>query len=94
LSSLPASGVDGTLKDRFKKSKFRGLIGNVRAKTGTLTEPVSASSLAGYVRHPVHGMVAFAIIQNGITGKKQPSIGALRDSQEESLLFFLNYFKN
>ncbi len=94
LSSLPASGIDGTLKKRFTKAKFRDLIATVRAKTGTLTEPVSVSSLAGYIRHPRHGLVSFAIIQNGVKRKKQPSIEVLRDSQEEALLYFLNHFNS
>ena len=36
LASLPASGWDGTLEDRFRKVKLRNLQGRVRAKTGSL----------------------------------------------------------
>ena len=51
LSSMPASGWDGTLKDRFKKhDRTIKLVGKVRAKTGTLTEPRTVSSLAGYMQ--------------------------------------------
>jgi D-alanyl-D-alanine carboxypeptidase/D-alanyl-D-alanine-endopeptidase (penicillin-binding protein 4) len=81
LASLPASGTDGTLKDRFKK--YGLLKGKVRAKTGTLTQPVSVSSLAGYFVHEKHGWVAFAIIENGRKGKSQPSITSLRNLQEK-----------
>ena len=45
VSALPVSGVDGTLKSRFQRSKLKGL---VRAKTGTLNS-VKVSSLAGYM---------------------------------------------
>ena len=65
LASLPASGWDGTLEDRFKGKRLKHLVGKVRAKTGTLTKPISVSSLAGYMGHPKHGMLAFAIIENG-----------------------------
>jgi D-alanyl-D-alanine carboxypeptidase/D-alanyl-D-alanine-endopeptidase (penicillin-binding protein 4) len=90
LASLPASGWDGTLKKRFDDPGMKLLSGKVRAKTGTLSQPVSVSSLAGYVRHPVHGLVAFAIVQNGIPGRNQPSIDGLRRSQDAMLLSFMN----
>lgn len=90
LASFPASGWDGTLKNRFDEPGTSMLSGKVRAKTGTLTQPVSVSSLAGYVRHPKHGFVAFAIIQNGIPGKPQPAIDGLRRSQDALLLSFMN----
>jgi D-alanyl-D-alanine carboxypeptidase/D-alanyl-D-alanine-endopeptidase (penicillin-binding protein 4) len=55
LGALPAAGRDGTLRHRLRRAPARG---NVRAKTGTLT---NASALSGYVR----GRYAFAILQNG-----------------------------
>jgi D-alanyl-D-alanine carboxypeptidase/D-alanyl-D-alanine-endopeptidase (penicillin-binding protein 4) len=51
---LPVAGRDGTLRDRLRRAPGRG---NVRAKTGTLT---NASALSGYVRE----RYAFAILQN------------------------------
>jgi D-alanyl-D-alanine carboxypeptidase/D-alanyl-D-alanine-endopeptidase (penicillin-binding protein 4) len=52
---LPVSGRDGTLRHRMRRAPARG---NVRAKTGTLT---NASALSGYVRD----RYAFAILQSG-----------------------------
>ena len=64
LSSLPKSGVNGTLLNRFRDEEVADLKGIVRAKTGTLTEPFLISSLAGYVFHTNHGLIAFALLQN------------------------------
>lgn len=89
LASLPATGWNGTLKKRFAKGDALEMHGLFRAKTGTLSEPVSAVALAGYFRHPQHGMVAFSILENGNRGKKQPAISALRDRQDEVLVKLL-----
>jgi len=86
LVSLPAAGWDGTMSKRFADSKFKGM---VRAKTGTLSQPISVSSLAGYFRSSEHGLVAFAIIHNGVVGKPQPPLDVLRDQQDELLHSFL-----
>lgn len=88
LASLPAAGWGGTLARRFNGST-RELEGIVRAKTGTLSAPVSVSSLAGYLRHPRHGLVAFAVIENGLAGKGQPGILELRKRQEQALKNFM-----
>jgi D-alanyl-D-alanine carboxypeptidase/D-alanyl-D-alanine-endopeptidase (penicillin-binding protein 4) len=45
LAALPSAGVDGTLRNRFRRSRLQGL---VRGKTGTLNS-VRVSSLAGYM---------------------------------------------
>lgn len=55
MQVLPVAGRDGTLRNRMRSAPARG---NVRAKTGTLT---NASALSGYVRN----RYAFAILQNG-----------------------------
>ena len=60
LSTLPIAGVDGTLKDRMKKT---AAMGNVRAKTGTLT---GISSLAGYCTTADGRPLCFAIINQGV----------------------------
>jgi D-alanyl-D-alanine carboxypeptidase/D-alanyl-D-alanine-endopeptidase (penicillin-binding protein 4) len=52
---LPVAGRDGTLRHRLRSAPTRG---NVRAKTGTLT---NVSALSGYVG----GRYAFSILQNG-----------------------------
>jgi D-alanyl-D-alanine carboxypeptidase/D-alanyl-D-alanine-endopeptidase (penicillin-binding protein 4) len=91
LASLPASGLNGTLEKRFDAKNTLLLRGKVRAKTGTLSEPISVSSLAGYVHHPVHGLLAFAIMQNGIEGKKQPGIDILREVQDRAVADFLKF---
>jgi D-alanyl-D-alanine carboxypeptidase/D-alanyl-D-alanine-endopeptidase (penicillin-binding protein 4) len=82
FASLPATGWDGTMKKRFVKGDALDMRGLFRAKTGTLSQPVAVAGLAGYFRHPQHGLVAFSIIENGNIGKKQPSIGTLRDRQD------------
>lgn len=89
LASLPTGGESGTLKGRFHTNgtdELRG--GNLRAKTGSLSEPVSVSALAGYFQHPSYGLVSFAIIQNGLVGKAQPRLLDLQQSQENALAFF------
>lgn len=58
--ALPIAGVDGTLKDRMKKTSAQG---NVRAKTGTLT---GISSLAGYCQTANGHDICFAIINQGV----------------------------
>lgn len=90
LHSLPTSGINGTMKKRFQKGRTKKLIGMIRAKTGTLTQPITASGLAGYLFHKKHGLVAFAIIENGIKGRKQPNIYDLRKRQDNAVYQFLN----
>lgn len=85
LASLPAAGSDGTLERRMQNPVFE----QVRAKTGTLTEPIVVSGLAGYVHHASFGLCAFAMIANGIQGRPQPSLATIREAQEKTLLAFL-----
>jgi D-alanyl-D-alanine carboxypeptidase/D-alanyl-D-alanine-endopeptidase (penicillin-binding protein 4) len=82
LASFPTAGVDGTLKKRFKTKSGVDLTGQIRAKTGTLSEPLTVVSLAGYTHHPEHGLIAFAILQSGREGAPQPEGGVLRERQE------------
>ncbi len=63
LSSLPLSGIDGTLKNRFKNSDVHRW---VRAKTGLLTGVVG---LAGYAGRPTGEVITFVFIYNG-SGKE------------------------
>ena len=85
LASLPATGWDGTLKKRLKSGAQAELTGLIRAKSGTLSEPISVASLAGYFRHKSHGLVAFCILENGVSGKGQPSVHDLRVKQDQAL---------
>ena len=82
ISSLPLARTEGSLKRRFKAKTYDNLANRLRAKTGTLTRPVSVTAIAGYLQHP-HGLLAFSIIQNGIKGKPQPNIVELRAKQEK-----------
>lgn len=59
IASLAIAGTDGTLKNRFKSVN---LIGNVKAKTGTLND---VTSLSGYLEAASGKMVAFTIMVNG-----------------------------
>ncbi len=59
MASLAIAGTDGTLKNRLKSPN---LIGNVKAKTGTLND---VSSLSGYLETSSGKMLAFTIIANG-----------------------------
>jgi D-alanyl-D-alanine carboxypeptidase/D-alanyl-D-alanine-endopeptidase (penicillin-binding protein 4) len=90
LASMPATGWDGTLKKRFGKGDTAELRGLIRAKSGTLTVPVSVAGLAGYFRHPKHGICAFTLLENGRSGESQPSITDLRDKQDQVLVAFMN----
>lgn len=90
LASLPISGTSGTLKKRFLSRETKHLKGKIRAKTGTLTQPITVSSLGGYLYHKKHGMLAFSMIQNGLPNRRQPSLKDLHDHQER----LLNYISN
>jgi D-alanyl-D-alanine carboxypeptidase/D-alanyl-D-alanine-endopeptidase (penicillin-binding protein 4) len=68
LYALPSAGVDGTLKSRFKTSRFKGM---VRGKTGTLND-FGVHSIAGYVLLPKK-TYAFSIIFNGVSNRSQSS---------------------
>jgi D-alanyl-D-alanine carboxypeptidase/D-alanyl-D-alanine-endopeptidase (penicillin-binding protein 4) len=66
VCALPCAGIDGTLKSRFKTSRFKGI---VRGKTGTLND-FGVHSLAGYILLPKK-TYAFAIVFNGLTNRSQ-----------------------
>ncbi|MCX6116809.1 MAG: D-alanyl-D-alanine carboxypeptidase/D-alanyl-D-alanine-endopeptidase [Proteobacteria bacterium] len=83
LGSLPASGWDGTLKKRIKNNS--DLAGVVRAKTGTLTDPITVAGVAGYFRHPEEGWVAFVMIGNGVEGRGQPGLMDVRNTQDDAI---------
>lgn len=59
ISSLPVSGVDGTLKDRMKDPLTQG---KVHAKTGSMT---AVYSLSGYLETKTKRTLIFSIMING-----------------------------
>lgn len=63
--ALPIAGIDGTLKNRMKKT---AAYGNVRAKTGSVT---GVSSLAGYVKAKNGHQLAFVIINQNVMKLKR-----------------------
>jgi D-alanyl-D-alanine carboxypeptidase/D-alanyl-D-alanine-endopeptidase (penicillin-binding protein 4) len=83
LASLPANGWDGTLRKRINRDD--DMAGQIHAKSGTLTEPITVASLAGYFRHPKEGWVSFVMIGNGREGKGQPGLQDLRNLQDDVL---------
>ena len=62
MRALPVAGVDGTLDDRMRGSPAAG---NVRAKTGTMT---NIRALAGYVTTRDGERLAFVAIVNNFEG--------------------------
>ena len=78
--TLPSFGNEGTLKKRGRN--HRDFFESVRAKSGTLTEPITVSGLAGIYKHPRFGFVGFCILSNGIAGRGQPSLSELHEFQE------------
>ncbi|APJ02700.1 D-alanyl-D-alanine carboxypeptidase/D-alanyl-D-alanine-endopeptidase [Silvanigrella aquatica] len=85
LAALPVIGEEGTLKKRFASSSEKHLQGRLRAKTGTLTEPVHVSALGGYSRLRNGDWVSFAIIVNGMKSKPQIDLKNIRDAIDSDL---------
>ena len=75
--SLPIAGVDGTLRNRMKDT---AAMGNLRAKTGTLT---GVSCLSGYVRTRDGEPLVFSIMINNFVG---PASTARRTQNEIGVL--------
>jgi D-alanyl-D-alanine carboxypeptidase/D-alanyl-D-alanine-endopeptidase (penicillin-binding protein 4) len=62
VSALPLAGVDGSLAGRMKGTTAEG---NVRAKTGTMS---NIRSMAGYVTSRTREHLAFVIVVNNFEG--------------------------
>jgi D-alanyl-D-alanine carboxypeptidase/D-alanyl-D-alanine-endopeptidase (penicillin-binding protein 4) len=58
LATLPIAGVDGTLERRMRATRAEG---NVRAKTGTIS---NTRALSGYVTTQDGELLAFSILAN------------------------------
>jgi D-alanyl-D-alanine carboxypeptidase len=69
-ASLPVAGVSGTLQRRMRGTAAAGAC---RAKTGTLRY---TSNLAGYCTTGDGGVVAFALLMNGV------NVGRAHDVQD------------
>ncbi len=72
-AALPVAGVDGSLKNRMKDT---AAMGNLRAKTGTLT---GVSCLSGYVHTRDGEPLIFSIMMNNFVG----SASKARRAQDE-----------
>lgn len=71
MAALPIAAEDGTLEERMKGTAAAG---NLRAKTGTMT---NIRSLAGYVSTQDGEMLAFAIIVNNFDGSGGQAVAAI-----------------
>ncbi|MGC4377155.1 D-alanyl-D-alanine carboxypeptidase/D-alanyl-D-alanine-endopeptidase [Fictibacillus sp. Mic-4] len=74
--SLPIAGVDGTLKNRMKKTEAEN---NLQAKTGSMS---GVNNMVGFVKAKNGDQIAFAILMNGIYKSKyaidfQDKVGVL-----------------
>jgi D-alanyl-D-alanine carboxypeptidase/D-alanyl-D-alanine-endopeptidase (penicillin-binding protein 4) len=66
IDSLPVGGFDGTLDERFKKSRAAM---NIRAKTGSISH---VSALSGYALRPDGRRYAFAFLANNYNSPHKP----------------------
>lgn len=77
---LSNAGVDGTLKNRMKRTRAEN---NVKAKTGTLR---NVSALAGYVHTLDNENLAFAVFLNG------PHVGNYKRAENNIAILLSNFF--
>lgn len=84
-SALPIPGGEGTMRRRFGEKDEKHLRNAVRAKTGTLSEPIDAAGLAGYVRTETGAWAAFAALVNGTKAKPNIGIENIRDAIDADL---------
>ncbi|OFW05545.1 MAG: D-alanyl-D-alanine carboxypeptidase/D-alanyl-D-alanine-endopeptidase [Acidobacteria bacterium RIFCSPLOWO2_02_FULL_68_18] len=71
MTALPVAGRDGTLAARMRGTAAEG---NVRAKTGTMT---NIRTLAGYVRTRDEETLAFAIMADAFEGSGDAAVEAI-----------------
>jgi D-alanyl-D-alanine carboxypeptidase/D-alanyl-D-alanine-endopeptidase (penicillin-binding protein 4) len=89
LASLPSPGGNDTLKHRFLSPQEKHLQNRLRAKTGTLNDPVPVSTLAGYSRLADGNWVAFAVLVNGTQSKSLFELKLLREAIDLDLAHIL-----
>jgi D-alanyl-D-alanine carboxypeptidase/D-alanyl-D-alanine-endopeptidase (penicillin-binding protein 4) len=85
FAALPGAGVEGTLKRRFGSQDHAWLVGRLRAKTGTLSQPVVAVGLAGFSRSKSGLWTGFSILVNGGPRARGLTIEGARTAMEEDL---------
>jgi D-alanyl-D-alanine carboxypeptidase/D-alanyl-D-alanine-endopeptidase (penicillin-binding protein 4) len=71
MTALPVAGKDGTLAGRMMGTPAEG---NVRAKTGTMS---NIRALAGYARTRDNETLAFAILVNNFEGTGAMAVEAI-----------------
>jgi len=81
LTSLPVSGIDGTLRKRMNEPI---ILRRVRAKTGTLSR---ASCLSGYAITKRREIVAFSIMINNFLG----DANSIREIQDRICKALVNF---
>jgi PBP4 family serine-type D-alanyl-D-alanine carboxypeptidase len=81
LTSLPVSGIDGTLRKRMNEPQ---ILREVRAKTGTLS---GASCLSGYAATKKGDVLAFSIMMNNFLG----SANSIREIQDRICNILVNF---
>jgi D-alanyl-D-alanine carboxypeptidase/D-alanyl-D-alanine-endopeptidase (penicillin-binding protein 4) len=74
LAGLPVAGYSGTLTKRFSAPAAQPALGEVRAKTGTLS---GVNALGGVVVTKTGQLLAFAAIGNAVSVGKAPAEAAL-----------------
>jgi len=77
ISSLPAAGVSGTMKNYFRSEVFKG---RVVAKTGSIG---AVRSFAGYVTVSSGRTMAFTMIANGFTAPARQITNGIERMMEE-----------
>lgn len=82
LASLAIMGVDGTTRNRLRRSSRAGW---VRAKTGTLD---GVSALSGYAGAPDRDPIAFSILLNGLRRSDTSQARAVQNEVAELLALY------
>ena len=86
FTSLPVSGVDGTLKNRME---FFPLKGNVRAKTGSMS---GVSALSGFICFKDGRPIIFSVLINGFI--KQDSKNPAKEFEDLFCKLLYEHFNN